>query len=101
MNDYTLLPSYLDVFSKTNSESHVSCQLDASRRFLRAFLLLGPVVTKQIAFLPVLQIDGIHRKNNNYNGVCLTLVELDGNHQVIPMAVGGGVKGKLTFRITR
>ncbi|OWZ03665.1 hypothetical protein PHMEG_00024559 [Phytophthora megakarya] len=64
-DDYTLLPSYLDAFSKKNSESH------------------------QIAFLPVLQIDGTHMKNNNYNGVCLTLVELDGNHQVIPMAVGG------------
>lgn len=87
-NEYAKLVSWLRVFVDQNADSRVCCQLENMDRFYRCFICVGSFAQTSELHIPVFQCDGAHMKCAYYNGVLLTLVQLDGNGQNVPIALG-------------
>ncbi|EEY65083.1 uncharacterized protein PITG_16551 [Phytophthora infestans T30-4] len=51
------------------------------------FLSIGSAVNVQDAFLPAWECDGTHMKDPSYNGICLTIIGIDGNKQNVHITV--------------
>ncbi|KAE9265441.1 hypothetical protein PR003_g32456, partial [Phytophthora rubi] len=86
-DNYDKLPAFLRSFARENPGSTVSCQLDRRGRFYRAFLSFGSLIAGQDNWVPLLECDGTHMKNAQYNGVCLLVIGKDGDWGNIPVAV--------------
>ncbi|KAJ9542643.1 hypothetical protein OSB04_029149 [Centaurea solstitialis] len=87
---FTRLPMYLYNLERANPGTITSIRTDSSGRFAECFVALGVAIHTFLQNLrPVLIIDAAHLKGE-YLGTMFLVVAMDGNNNIVPVALGVG-----------
>ncbi|KAJ9544055.1 hypothetical protein OSB04_023762 [Centaurea solstitialis] len=87
---FTRLPMYLSNLKRVNPGTRTAIRTDSSGRFAECFVALGVSIQTFLENLrPVLIIDAAHLKGE-YLGTMFLVVAMDGNNNIVPIALGVG-----------
>ncbi|KAJ9535715.1 hypothetical protein OSB04_un001133, partial [Centaurea solstitialis] len=87
---FTRLPMYLSNLQRVNPGTRTAIRTDSSGRFAECFVALGVSIHTFLENLrPVLIIDAAHLKGE-YLGTMFLVVAMDGNNNIVPVALGVG-----------